>query len=163
MTSSSAPGNQRVDDLLDIHLEVLRELVDGGSPAALVREALLGVAHLQRALLGATGHVHRPARVAEVTAHLTEDGGHRKRGERVAPQGIEAVQCLQQAQRCDLEEIVKWLGGAVITPGQAACQRHEARHQRLARLAVAVLVPAVKQLLLSRTRGGEEPRRGCHG
>ncbi len=117
---------QRVDHLLGVELEVLGQLVGGGRVAALVGDALLRVAHLQRALLRAAGHVHRPAGVAEVAAHLAEDRRDGEGLEGVAAFDVVAVHRLEQAERGDLKQVLEGLGGAAVAPRQAASERHEA-------------------------------------
>ena len=73
----------------------------------------------------------------------------------MAELGVEAVERLQQAHRCDLQQVLEGLRGAAVAPGEAACERHEPLHQRFPRRGVAVLLPAHEQLarVLGRPRG----------
>ena len=50
-----------VNDLLGVELQILSKLIDRGSTTAFAGEKLLCVAHLQRPLLLATGHVNGPS------------------------------------------------------------------------------------------------------
>src|ERR1019366_5376133 len=135
-----------VDDLLGVELEALGELIGRGRTAPLVGDPLLRIANLQRALLRSARNVHRPAGVAEVAAHLAEDGRHGEGLEGMTAFDVIAVHRLQQAEGGHLEQILERLRRAPVATGQAAGERHETCDERLARGVIAVALPAEEEL-----------------
>src|SRR5262249_44505807 len=117
------------------------------SPTVLVGEALLRVAYLQRPLLRAARNVYGPTGVAEVPSHLTEDRGYCERREGVTALRVEPIECLEQSERGDLQQILERLRGVAIAPRQATRKGHEPLQQRLSCGAIATPLPARKQLM----------------
>src|SRR5262249_53317323 len=116
---------ERVEDVFYVELEVLRELADRRGPTSRAGQTLVCVTDLPGALLGLARHVTRPATVAEVASHLAEDRRHGERRERASAPGVEAIDCLEQPERGDLEQVFERLGGTAIAPREAARKRHE--------------------------------------
>ena len=156
---------QRVDHVLDVELEVLGQLIDRRGATVLAGETLLGVAHLQRALLSAARNVNGPARVAEVAAHLAKDRRHRERRERMTAIGVVSIHGLQQPQRRDLEQILERLRRTSVAACQAACERHVQPYQSFTRGGLAVSLPAHEQLprLIGRARSSARCRIRLRG
>src|SRR5450759_3087661 len=130
----------------------------------LAGERVLRVADPQRALLLAARHVHRPARVAEVAPHLTEDRRHRERGEGMAALRIEAIQRLEQSERSDLLQVLEGLRGLAVPSRETAGERHVVAKEGHSRRLVLMLVPPREQLSDVAAHGsGWRPLRGCGG
>jgi len=72
--------------------------------------------------------VHGPTTVTEVTLQLTEDGGHRKRGEGGPTAHVEAVYRLDKAEARDLEEILNRLVRAPVPMRELAREGQEPLH-----------------------------------
>src|SRR5580704_14399200 len=154
-------GLQSIDDLFGVELQVLRQLIYGGRTPVLVGECLLCVAYLQRALLVSTRHVKRPAAVAEISSHLTEDRRHREGGKRMTSLWIEAIQSLEQSERGNLYKVLEGLGGAVVASCEVARERHEPLHQRIARYLVSPLLPACEKHVQFVIGAWREAGTGC--
>src|SRR5437763_13747830 len=107
---------ERVEDILDLELEVLRELVDGRRASAAAGQPLLGLLDFQRLLLSAARDVHGPTQVTEVTLELTEDGRHGEGGKGRAAIDVEAVDGFDQSKAGDLKKVVERLPSAGVTP-----------------------------------------------
>ena len=107
-----------------------------GRPPRLRAQPLLRLLDLDRPLLRTTGHVHRPAEVAEVALELAQDRRHRERRERRAPAAVIPVHGLDQTQARHLQQIVERLAGAAVASGQLASQGQETLNQLLASAAV---------------------------
>src|SRR5215216_1256846 len=87
----------------------------------------------------------RPPCVAEVAPQLTQDRRDGEAREGGGALEVEAVDCLQQAERCDLHQIVERLTSASIAARQLARQWQEPLGERAARRAIAVMVISGQQ------------------
>ena len=101
-----APGDERLDDVLHVLAQRLRDLARRRRPPVMRRQPLGHPRHLQHALLQPARRPNRPAVVAPVTADLAHDRGHRVPAQRDAPRGVVAVQRLRQRYRELLREEV---------------------------------------------------------
>src|SRR5215211_2375873 len=146
----SPPQRQRFCDTLDVGVERLGELLQGGRPSR--SDGLLADYFLRRLaqLLQAPRYSHRPTLVTEVAFDLTENVRGRVGGELDLPVYIEAVHRLYQADGGDLDQIVQGLPAACELAGQELGQRKLFLDDPLAGVLVAVLVIAYEQA--ARTR-----------
>src|SRR6267378_4990544 len=98
------PGLDRLEDLLLGGPRVARDLRDRRRPPQLLAERGDHRAEAKVQLLHAARHAYGPALVAEMPLELADDGRRRIGGELETAVGIEAVDCLDQADRCHLHE-----------------------------------------------------------
>ena len=111
-------GVERLDHLLRRAGERLGELVDGRRATELRRQAFGLAAHRQRPLLEVARDVHAPSLVAEMALELAHD---RRRGvarELLAELGLESIERVQQAERCDLNKVVERLATVDVAERQ---------------------------------------------
>ena len=80
----------------------------GGRTPQLLDEAVYFMAELQIELLDTTRCSHRPSTVPEVALELSDYALDRERAESHTTLGIEAVDCLDECQRADLNQVVMW-------------------------------------------------------
>ncbi len=125
-------GLQRLHDLLGRALEPAGEVGDRGRAAQLAPQLLARLLDRQAELLQVAGGAHVPGRVAEVAAQLPEDRRDRVAREGEPALGVPAIDGLDEADRCDLHEVVERLGGAAVPQRQAAGERHVALDQLVA-------------------------------
>ena len=69
-------------------------------------ELVTGLGQVETELLESARHPHGPARVAEETLDLADDGRHRERGELDAPAQFETVDRLDEADGADLDDVL---------------------------------------------------------
>lgn len=94
-------------DLVHGDTEAVRDLACRGLPAQPLCELFTSAVGALPQLLEAPGHLHAPPVVAEVATDLAQDRRHRERGERGATLRVVPVECLQQADDPDLDQIVE--------------------------------------------------------
>src|SRR5215207_9175983 len=141
----SPPEGQRLRHTLDVRIELLGELLQGGRPSR--PDGLVADCFLRRLaeLLQATGDPHRSTLVTEVAFDLAEDVRGRVGGELDLPVYIEAVHRLDQADGGDLDQIVQRLPATCELAGQKLGQGKLLLDDPLAGVLVTVLVIAHEQ------------------
>src|SRR5438270_571335 len=142
---------QRLEHLLVRGVDRLRDLGDGGRAVQIERELGHGAIDAERELLQVAGDSHGPRAVTEVTLELAEDGGNRVAREHHLALRVEAIDCLQEAERGHLHEVVEGLVRALIAASQLAREGKEAFDQLLAGPLVAVAQQALEKLVLGLT------------
>src|SRR5215210_7928858 len=144
------PEGQRLRHTLDVGIEHLGELLQGGRPAR--SDGLVADCFLRRLaqLLQTAGDAHRPALVTEVAFDLPEDVRGRVGGKLDFPVYVEAVHRLYQADGGDLDQIVQGLPAACELAGQELGQRKLFLDDPLAGVLLAVLVIAYEQAARAR-------------
>ena len=143
-----AAGLERLQHELLLDAGCLRELGDRRRPAELNGLVLDDLRELHVELLEAARDAHGPALVAEVALDLADDVRGRVGGQLDAAVDVEAVDRLDQADAADLDEIVELLAAVGVAPRQRADEREVLLDQLLARGEVAVLVVAAQQRLV---------------
>ena len=110
-------------------------------------------------LLRAAGDVDQPARVAEVPFDLAQDRRRGVGGELQPPVGIEAVDCLDQTDGADLDEVVERLVAAGEASGEIDDERQVRADELVAQrlLGRAVLGERVSSTSRAITSGTESP------
>jgi hypothetical protein len=96
--------------------------------------------------------VQCPALVAEVAPELAENGGCGVAREPVAATGLEAINRLDQAKARDLDQVVQRLVPVRVAKRQVTGERQEALYQLLPRRDVAIVVVALYEPILLRSR-----------
>jgi len=118
-------GLERLQHLLHRNPDVLGDLRRRRIPAELLGQRLGRIVDPHGQLLEATGQAHVPDVVAKVATQLAQDRRHRVGRERPAAGRVEPVDRLDQADACDLNEVVEGLGLAPVAHRQRAGERHQ--------------------------------------
>src|SRR3954454_4321251 len=144
-----ATGLERLEHLFLLDARRLRELGDRRRASELHRQPFdeLGELHVQ--LLQAARDTHRPAAVAEVALDLADDVRRCVRRELDAAREVEAIDCLDQADRPDLHQVVELFAAVAVPACERAHQRHVLLDQLLACRKVAFLVVPAEQDLVT--------------
>ena len=146
-------GLQRLPDVLLGELQALRDLADGGAAPQLIAQLRDGLLDSHGAFLERAWQAKLPNAIAEVTAELTENRRCGVGGERLAALGVEAIQRLDQAEACDLHQVVEGLGAPAVAQSQRACQRQQAPDQFLPQRRVAGLRVRAQEIGLAGADG----------
>src|SRR3954452_1230427 len=141
-----APRLERLEHFLLLASRRLRELRDRRRPRELNGELLDQLGELDVELLQPARDAHGPPAVAEVALDLADDVRRRVRRQLDAAVEVEAVDCLDQPDRADLDEILELLAAVRVAARERAHERHVLLDELLARGEVAVLVVAAQQL-----------------
>ena len=152
---------ERVDDVLEVELEVLRDPRHGRFLPVFVGQASLGVTDFQRPFLGAARDVDRPSAVAEIATHLAEDCRHGERLERSAALEVETLEGFDEPEVGDLLEVLERLGGAAVAPREVTRERRVGLDERVAGAYIALHGPAANEFLLSIPTRGRRPNGAC--
>src|SRR3954451_4649010 len=84
-----------------------------------------------------------------MAAKLAEHGRSREGDERNAALGVEAVDCVNEAEARDLDQVLGWLTAPPVAERHAAGERHVAAHELLAHLRLAQAVVAREEILVA--------------
>ena len=141
-----ARGLHGLEDLVDAHAELRRDLVDRGAARELVGELVGRLVHLGGELLKATRHAHRPALVTEVALDLAHDRGRGIGGELEPSAGIEAVDRLDEADRAHLDEVVERLSPVLELGCEEAHEVEMAHDELVPHLGIARLLVLAEEL-----------------
>jgi len=119
-------------------VEVCRggELRPGGSALEACRQLPPRAAQSCARLLVAARYPDRAATVAQVSLHLPEDVRHGEGSQRHPASRLVPVDCLDQADRPDLNEILQLLSAVRVTPRERLDERQLLLDQPLSRLEV---------------------------
>src|SRR5215216_5660313 len=144
-SSVRAGGREGLEHPLGGDSEALGELVDRRRVPGRLRNVTANALQAECELLELARQPKRPPCVAEVAPQLTQDRRDGEAREGGGALEVEAVDCLQQAERCDLHQIVERLTSASIAARQLARQWQEPLGERAARRAIAVMVISGQQ------------------
>ena len=138
-------GLQRVEHLLLTHRQLAGDVRDRRSSALLGRHPVDRGVHPHAQLLQRARHVHGPRAVAVVPLDLADDRRRGVRRELDVARGVEAVDRLQKADPGHLHEVVERLAAVGVARRQRPHQPAVALDQGVARVGVAVALPAFDQ------------------
>ena len=99
-------GRQRLEHLLDGRAGALGELGGRRGTTQLAGRGLDDRVQAQLELLHSSGDADHPAAIAEIALELAEDGRDGEARERQPAVGVEALDGLQETERCHLGEVV---------------------------------------------------------
>ena len=109
---------QAFADLILRDVEIHGEFGDAGRMAQLLGQPGGGLSDGQPQFLQPTGDAQVPRLVAEVAADFADDGRYGEGDEVAAPVDVEPVDCLDEADRGGLDQVLDWLPPA----GEPPCQ-----------------------------------------
>src|SRR6185295_120669 len=139
---------ERLEHQLLFDARRLRELRDRRRPPELDCLILDDLRQLHVELLETARDAHGPALVTEVALDLADDVRRRVRGQLDTAVDVEAVDRLDQTDAADLDEIVELLAAVGVAAGERADEGEVLLDQLLPGGEIALLVVAAKQRLV---------------
>ncbi len=143
----SPSGFQRFEDILDADPEMDRQLSRCRWPSTFAGQEVDRVAKVDMEVLHASRNLERPRRVAEMAAELTHHRRDRVACERDTDVGIESLDCFQQAELADLNEVVERLTPMREPPSAVDGDPAMLFDQFVAQVAIAGRAPPAESLV----------------
>src|SRR5262249_49492575 len=113
-----------LQDVFFLDAGASRDLARRRRGTQLLTERGGGAVGFEVELLDAARDAHRPAAIAEVTLEFADDRGHRERGELESAIRLEALDRLQEADQCNLAQVVEGFAAVYESTRQELGEAH---------------------------------------